>query len=69
MEPIIIHFYPDVDPKNLPGTVSEIGWQRLHDHLESAFKIRDGEMLVGITVTQAGIKGHFDFKPQTPNHE
>ncbi len=55
-------FYPGVDKKDLEtGTVSEISWQRLHEHLEKAFNIASNEKLVGITVTELGVKAKIEF--------
>lgn len=63
---IQVVFYPDVSKSELDGTgtVSEIGWQRLHSFLEKAFELREGERLVGITVTEAGIKAKFERAAQ-----
>ena len=58
-------FYPGIDIKDLEtGTISEIGWQRLHPFLEQAFSINGNEMLVGITVTDTGIKAKIEYKQQ-----
>lgn len=58
---IQVTFYPDVDKNQLgSGVMSEISWQRLHTYLEQAFAVRDGERLIGITVTETGIKANFD---------
>lgn len=57
---MIITFYPDVEKTSIgSGTCSEISWQKLHEHLEKAFELRKNEKLIGIEVTEAGIKGTF----------
>jgi hypothetical protein len=64
-----IIFYPGVDKEKLEdredletGLISEISWQRMHDYLEKAFAIKEHERLVGITVTEYGIKAKIKFK-------
>lgn len=61
-------FYPDVDIKELDwGTISELSWQRLEPYLSQAFAIRDNEQLVGITVTESGIRGKIRYTDNTIN--
>ena len=60
-------FYPGISKNDLEsGAMSEISWQRLHPFLEQAFNIREGEKLVGITVTEYGVKAKFEMTNQTP---
>ncbi len=55
-------FYPGISKTDLEsGTISEIGWQTLHKYLEQAFQITGKERLVGITVTEAGIKAKIQY--------
>lgn len=64
MEQIV--FYPDIKKDDLSnGCISEIGWNEMHHTLEKVFKIKKGERLVGITVTDRGIRGKIftDFIP------
>ncbi len=56
-----ITFYPDVDKSNLDsGIISEISWQRLKPYLDQAFGVDSREKLIGITVTESGIKAKFE---------
>lgn len=67
-----IKFYPDVDMKDIDngGVMSEISWQRLHTHLEKAFNVRENERLIGITVTELGVKAKFDrIYSHSPNNK
>lgn len=58
---IQITFYPDVDKKDLEdGLMAETSWQRLLPHLAQCFGIKPNERLLGITVTEAGIKGKIE---------
>jgi len=60
---IQVTFYPGVDKKSLDeGFCSEISWQRMSEHLDEIFKVRENEKLVGITVTEYGIKAKFETK-------
>lgn len=57
-----ISFYPDVKESDLEsGTISEIDWQKLKPFFEKAFCMRDNEMLVGITVTESGIRARIEY--------
>jgi len=59
-------FYPDVDIKDLEcGVISEISWQRLEPFLSQAFAISNNEQLVGITVTESGIKAKIRYTDVT----
>lgn len=61
-------FYPGVNKNDLEtGTMSEISWQRLHDYLEQAFAIKPNEKLVGITVSEYGIKAKIEYTDATEN--
>lgn len=58
---IQVKFYPHVDKKDLEsGTICELSWQTLHKDLQKAFAIKDNESLVGITVTESGIKAKIE---------
>lgn len=59
---IQVTFYPGVDKNDLEsGRMSEISWQRLSDWLDKAFAIKDNEKLVGITVTEYGVKAKIEI--------
>lgn len=68
MSKIQATFYPGVDKKDLEwGTISEISWQQLRDHLGKAFAIKPNERLVGITVSEYGIKAKIQYTDTTEN--
>lgn len=61
-------FYPDVDKGDLEyGTMNEISWQRLHQYLEQAVALKPNERLVGITVSEYGVKAKIEFTDGTVN--
>lgn len=61
MADIKIRFYPHVDIKDIDsGLTSFIGWQRLQEYLLPAFDIKENERLVGISVTESGIKAKIE---------
>ena len=55
-----VTFFPGVDKNDLDsGVMSEISWQRLLPFLEQAFVIRENEKILGITISEYGIKAKF----------
>jgi hypothetical protein len=62
---IKVTFYPDVDKNELDsGLCNEISWNTIHPHLKDIFGVLPGERLVGITVTEYGIKAKFENEPK-----
>lgn len=63
-----VTFYPHVDKNDLDsGVMSEISWQRLFPFLEQAFAVRTGEKLLGITISEYGIKAKFETNSEAKN--
>lgn len=57
----------NADDKDLEsGLMSSISWQRMKPLLEKEFGINGREILVGITVTNEGIKGKIDLNRDKP---
>lgn len=58
---IKVTFYPDVNKNELnSGVINELSWNTLHPHLENIFGVTGDERLVGITVSEYGIKAKFE---------
>lgn len=63
-----ITFYPGVDKTDLnSGVLSEISWQRLLPYLEEVFYVNDNEKIIGITVSEYGIKAKFETNNEAKN--
>jgi hypothetical protein len=55
-------FYPGVNKSDLEaGRISEISWQRMSEHLDKIFAVKENERLVGVTVTEYGIKAKIEI--------
>ena len=53
-------FFPNVDKNDLDsGVMSEISWQRLLPFLEQAFAVKEDEEILGITISEYGVKAKF----------
>ncbi len=62
---IKVTFYPDVNKNDLDsGVCNEVSWNTIHPCLKDMFGVLPSERLVGITVTEYGIKAKFEKEPE-----
>ena len=61
-------FFPNVDKNDLDsGVMSEISWQRLLPFLEQAFAVKEDEEILGITISEYGVKAKFQTNNEARN--
>lgn len=57
-------FKPGLNPKTdlESGMMSSLSWHNLKKYLDIAFRLNENEEIVGITITEDGIKAKIEIK-------